>query len=62
MSFISHEHAKQISDWEKKHPKEAEAYWKEHGELSELFCKHKISYDGFKKQSDEIKSKYKFLE
>jgi hypothetical protein len=62
MSFISNEHAQKISDWEKKHPQEAEAYWKEHRELSEVFCQKKISYTEFKKQSDEIKTKYKFLE
>jgi hypothetical protein len=61
MKFIDHQHAKKISDWCNKYPGEAEAYFKEHSELSELFINHVISYDEFKQQSDQLKEKYHFL-
>ena len=62
MSFIDQSHAKQITDWCDKHPKESEAYFEEHKEISKLFIDHKISYTEFHKRSDNLKTKYKFLE
>jgi hypothetical protein len=62
MSFIDQQHAKLISDWEKKHPIESEAYFAEHKEISKLFIDHKITYNEFHKRSDNLKTKYKFLE
>lgn len=62
MSFIDQQQAKKVTEWCEKHPKEADAYFKKHSELSQLFISHKISYDEFKKQSDALKDEYGFLQ
>jgi hypothetical protein len=62
MSFIDQQHAKLISNWCEKHPKESEAYFKAHAEISQLFIQKKISYTEFHRRSNNIKTTYKFLE
>lgn len=60
MSFISNQQAKDVTEWCEKHPKESEAYFREHSELSQLFISHSINYEEFKKRSDQLKNKYGF--
>ena len=62
MTFIDQRQAKEISEWCDKHPEESKNYFKEHSELSQLFISKKISYAEFKKHSDELKIKYKYLD
>jgi hypothetical protein len=62
MSFIDNRMAQEISKWEKKYPKEAEAYFREHQEISHLFINNIIPYDDFKARSYNLKEKYHYLE
>lgn len=62
MTFIDNRQAMRLSAWCKKYPQEANAYFKEHSKLSQLFIAKKISFEEFEKQSIQLKDKYNFLE
>lgn len=61
MGFIDYWQGRKISKWIDKHPKESDAYFKEHNELSKLFIDHKITFEEFENRSDELKEKYHWL-